>query len=241
MVILLIAGAVVSAFTILAELAELMLPPFGESQEVGENPAGFIVLMLQFGLGLLTVFIFIATVIVFCMWLYRCSENLRAFGYWRSQIGHSAGWAVGSFFVPIANLFVPYQATKEVWQKSRPSNSEMFSLSDSPPGFFSAWWAFWLLSNFASNAYFRMVTEHAPREATAIVGIISEVLSIGAVVFAIKVVKEITRLQEETSLVVKSALPGPPPPPDFGSPAGATNQRPETPLSQSSPSTNLTG
>ena len=223
-VILLIAGAVVSALTIPAEIAEILLPELGADQELAENPAGAVVLLLLFGLSLLTIAIYIATVVVFLMWLHRCANNLRAFGYWTSQIAHSSAWAVGSFFVPIVNLFVPYKATKEIWEKSRPSESVPFSFSKSPPSFFPAWWGFWIACNFASNIYFRMTMGGAPREATAIVGVVSDSLSIAAAGFAIMVIKEITRRQEETSQHLTLAPTMPPPPPRFEAAANQSSQ-----------------
>ena len=55
----------------------------------------------------------------------------------------------------------------------------------------------------------------APVEALAAVGILSEVLSIAAAVFAIQVVKEIDRRQEERARNLQQVFPAPPPPPVF--------------------------
>jgi hypothetical protein len=153
--ILLSAGALISGLLVVVEVAQLAFPAFTEGQQLEDNPGGLASLFLYLALTLLGVAVFIATAILFLMWLHRCSTNLPAFGHWKSQ-GYSPAWTVGSFFVPIANLFVPYQATKEIWQKSLPANSDLFSFSTSPPGFFAAWWGFWLTSNFATNIHFRM-------------------------------------------------------------------------------------
>ena len=134
-IILLVIGAACSALIILAEIGQIAFSDFSEGQEVADNPGGFAASLLYALLTLLGIVIFIVTAIVFLMWLHRSSSNLTSFGYWKSQ-GYSPAWTVGSFFVPIANLFVPYQTTKYVWQKSRPATSESFSFSHSPPGFF---------------------------------------------------------------------------------------------------------
>jgi len=174
-------------------------------------------LLLNGVFSLLVFGVFVATVVVFMIWLYRACNNLPAFGANRRYIGYSPGWAVGSFFVPFANLVVPYRAIKELWQKSVPADAEGFSYAISPPGFFAAWWGFWIISNFAANAYFRMTAAEAPREVTAIVGIVSEVLSVAAAGFAIMVVRDIDRRQQEASknLPASHGWPSPPPPPDF--------------------------
>ncbi|HEX6187335.1 MAG TPA: DUF4328 domain-containing protein [Pyrinomonadaceae bacterium] len=210
--ILLIVGAVISLLTIPSHVLDLSVQPFGEDQEISDNPAGFLALALTGVLGLITIAVYIATVVVFLMWLYRVSNNVAAFGQPRQT---SAGWAVGSFFVPIANLFIPYQAIKEIWQKSDPTPTDAFSYVMSAPGFFPAWWGFWLASNITSNIYFRMTMAEAPVEGSAMIGIFSEVLSIAAAAFAIQVVKEIDRRQEERARNLQQVFPAPPPPPVF--------------------------
>ncbi|MGZ5436585.1 MAG: DUF4328 domain-containing protein [Pyrinomonadaceae bacterium] len=210
--VLLIVGAVISLLTIPSHVLDLSVDPLAEDQDISDNPAGCLALAFTGVLGLATVAVYIATVVVFLMWLYRVSNNVAAFG---ATTQHSSGWAVGSFFVPIINLFVPYQAVRDIWKKSEPSAIDAFSYGVSPPGFFPAWWGFWIVSNISSNAYFRMTMAEAPIEASATVGILSEVLSIAAAVFAIQVVKEIDRRQEERARNLQQAFPTPPPPPVF--------------------------
>ena len=206
--ILLIVGAVISLLTIPSHVLDMYVHPLTEGQEVSDNPGGFLSLALTAVLGLAMIAVYIATVVVFLMWLYRVSNNVAAFG---ATTQHSSGWAVGSFFVPIMNLFVPYQAVKDIWQKSEPSGDDSFSYSVSAPGFFAAWWGFWIASNIAGQAYFRMAMAEAPAEALGIVGILSEILSIAAALFAIQVVKDIDRRQDERARNLTQSAPPPPP------------------------------
>ena len=210
--ILLIVGVVISLLTIPSHVLDMYALPFGEEQEISDNPAGFLALALTGVLGLATIAVYIATAVVFLMWLYRVSNNVAAFG---KRTANSSGWAVGSFFVPIVNLFIPYQSVKDIWSKSEPTGADATFYSNSPPGFFPAWWGFWIASNIASNAYFRMTLAEVPPEGSVIVGILSEILSIAAAVFAIQVVKEIDRRQEERAQNLQQAFPTPPPPPVF--------------------------
>lgn len=210
--VLLIVGAVISLLTIPSHVLNLSVQPFGDDQEISDNLSGYFALAVEGVLRLTAAAVYLATVVVFLMWLYRVSNNVAAFGVPRQTSG---GWAVGSFFVPIANLFIPYQAIREIWNKSDPAAVNSFSYTASPPGFFPAWWGFWIISNISSNAYFRMTMAEAPVEASAMVGILSEVLSIAAAVFAIQVIKEIDRRQEERARNLQPAFPTPPPPPVF--------------------------
>ena len=234
--VLLIVGAVIALLTIPSHVLDMYVPPFSEDQEVADNPAGFLALALTGVLGLAAFSVYIATVVVFLMWLYRVSNNVAAFG---GSTQHSSGWAVGSFFVPFMNLFVPYQAVRDIWKKSEPNAADAFSYGVSPPGFFPAWWGFWLASNFAANIYFRMSWREAPIEGTAIVGILSEILSIAAAVFAIRVVKEIDRRQEERARNTQQAFPTPPPPPVFENRGAApsTQAEPDSATSVAPPKT----
>jgi hypothetical protein len=210
--ILLIVGVVISLLTIPSHVLDMYALPFGEEQEISDNPMGFLAIALTGVLGLATIAVYIATAVVFLMWLYRVSNNVAAFG---KRTANSSGWAVGSFFVPIVNLFIPYQSVKDIWTKSEPTGADSTLYRYSPPGFFPAWWGFWIASNIASNAYFRMTLAETPPEGSSIVGIISEILSIAAAVFAIQVVKEIDRRQEERARNLQQAFPAPPPPPVF--------------------------
>jgi Domain of unknown function (DUF4328) len=213
---LLIAGAVVSVLSMIVAALELAFPPVTGQEEMGENVGGFAVALLTLGIGLLTLAVFVATVVFFLMWLYRSYKNLPAFGARRTS--YSPGWAVGSFFVPFANLVIPYRAVKELWQNSVAGETFSFA-SANPPTWFPLWWGFWIASNIASNIYFRLsYNEKATREAIAIAGVASDALTIIAALLAIMVIGEIDKRQEEASRsLALPQFPSPPmPPPPFG-------------------------
>jgi hypothetical protein len=213
--ILLIAGAIAAGISLLAEALSLAFPPLTETQEIGENMMSAGIALVIFLLALLEFIIYVTTVVFFLMWLYRSYNNLRAFNS-RIPLDHSAGWAVGSFFIPFVNLAVPYRAVKEVWQKSWPAD-ETLLYAPSAPATFPIWWTFWLLSCFAGNISMRLsFNENAPENAGTIVSIIASGLSIIAAVFAYLVVDAIDKRQEETSRKVNLEGPtGPPPPMSF--------------------------
>jgi len=213
---LLIIGAVVAAVSMVMGALELVFPAFTDEGEIEDNVGGFVVALAQLGVGSLQILIYIATVILFLMWLYRSYENLPSFGTPSRNISYSSGWAVGSFFIPFVNLVVPYRAIKELWRNS--TTTDAFQRDDSAPSWFPFWWAFWLLSNFASNIHFRLaLREDLSREALAIGGVIADALTIIAAILAVVVVEEITRRQEDASnsLSLSHTANHPPPPPTF--------------------------
>ena len=214
--VLLIAGAIVSALSMVVTALELIFPNLYPEDEIQENPGGLVVALLQLGVGSLQILISIATAVCFLMWLYRSYGNLPNFGTPSRNISYSAGWAVGSFFIPFVNLVVPYRAVKELWRNSAPTDA--FLLNDNPPAWFPLWWLFWLISSFASRIYYRLAfREDISREVIAIGGVLADALNIIAAIFAIVVVEEVTRRQEEASRSLGLGQPPshPPPPPTF--------------------------
>ena len=211
--VLLIAGAVATGISLLAEALSLALPPFTEEQELADNPSGAVIVLTIFLLALLETFIYLTTVVFFLVWLYRASANVRAFDPWR-RLNHSPGWAVGSFFVPFLNLVVPYRAVKEVWQKSGPPDEALLA-EPSPPAWFPIWWLFWLLASFAGNISLRAsFNESVPVSTATTISMVAGALSIVAALLAYLVVDAIDDRQEETSKTVKlGQFSGPPPPP----------------------------
>ena len=213
--ILLIVGAIATAFSLLSEAVSLAVPPLGDDQELGDNPFGAAVMLIVFLFALLELVIYVTTVVFFCVWLYRAADNLRALNP-ANQPEYSPGWAVGSFFVPFANLIIPYRAVREVWQKSSPPN-EFLLAEPGPPTYFPTWWLFWLLAGFAGNVSLRLsFNEHIDVQTATIISIVASALSIVAAVFAYLVVDAIDKKQEETSAKVNlGKFSGPPPPPDY--------------------------
>ncbi|MEW9031521.1 MAG: DUF4328 domain-containing protein [Planifilum fimeticola] len=95
---------------------------------------------------------FFITAISFLLWTYRSYRNLSALS--DRDLRFSPGWAVGWYFVPIMNLFRPFQVMKEIWEgsapdadHSRPEEGKGRPVSPLLPG----WWSLWLLSNFLAG------------------------------------------------------------------------------------------
>jgi tetratricopeptide (TPR) repeat protein len=155
-------------------------------------------------MGILNLLAYITTVVLFLMWLYRAHRNLPALG--TQNLRFSPGWAVGYWFIPIVNIFKPYQVLKEIWKASDPSVdlSETSSWKNAPTSHLLGWWwAFFLISNYLSLAVFKksLSTKINPTLSGILefswFMIASETTVIVAAILVIFVVRTIDKRQEE--------------------------------------------
>jgi len=85
----------------------------------------------------------LALIILFCNWIPCANRNARALG--ATGLRFTPGWSVGWYFVPVMNLFRPYQAMKEIWMASVPSDATDRQ-QRAPSSLLGSWWALWLVS-----------------------------------------------------------------------------------------------
>lgn len=135
---------------------------------------------------------FIISAIIVGMWIYRAHANLFAAGI--EGLEFSPGWSVGWFFVPIANLFKPFQAMRELWNASY-GLSDRFD-ADSPANM-KLWWAAYLVSGVLGNISFRMELS-ASRETQSLISLVSAasgVLTIVSAWFLLQIIQGVLAAQ----------------------------------------------
>src|SRR3954468_5765243 len=92
---------------------------------------------VETALGIIQVLLAIFLGVTFLRWIYRANTNLRVLS--SEPMNFTPAWAVGWYFIPIANLFKPYQAMKEIWKVAHcgtPNDSRVVGW----------WWFLWLFS-----------------------------------------------------------------------------------------------
>ena len=147
----------------------------------------------------------IALVVAFCIWVHRASKNLQALEVVGQRF--SPGWAVGWWFVPIMNLFRPYQVTREIWRGSHPSvtRQDPHAWHNAPlTPILGWWWGIWLASNFVLLGAWRALTSDDVAAEELITAnyfsLASDALTIVAAVLAFMLVRGITANQEAKHL-----------------------------------------
>jgi hypothetical protein len=97
---------------------------------------------------------FVAGVITFLFWLHSATSNLWRIGAMSPKF--TPGWSVGWWFVPIANLFKPYQVLKEVWVGSTPDDPE-YPMGVKPVWSWLRWyWVAYLVGGWLGWMVFQM-------------------------------------------------------------------------------------
>lgn len=94
--------------------------------------------------------------VVVGMWIYRASANAHAIS---DEMTISPGWAIGWYFVPIMNLFRPFQAMREIWMASHFKGNWH---GEPAPAILGWWWGLWLASNILANISFRLALNAEP-------------------------------------------------------------------------------
>lgn len=137
----------------------------------------------------------VATAVVFVIWFYRVRVNGQIFR--PDGFTLAAGWAIGSWFVPLGNLFLPYRVAKETWEASvqlAPDGSYR-RVSTAPV---TSWWLVWVLSlvldRVFSVVYTRAETPEGLREAS-VFGVVTDLTVVAAAVLAVMFVRKLTDLQ----------------------------------------------
>ncbi|MDQ0794414.1 DUF4328 domain-containing protein [Streptomyces sp. B1I3] len=147
--------------------------------------------------GSLQMLALLGTAVLFVIWFHRVRQNAEVFD--ASQQPMKAGWAIGSWFVPFGNFWLPRRIAGGIWTASaRPApDGGRGSVSKAT---LNAWWTAWvvslLFSRYASRQY---VASEEPQEVMDAAGlvIVGDVLDLLAAVLAIVFVRSLTRMQGE--------------------------------------------
>ena len=123
-------------------------------------------------------------------WIYRVDSNAHAVG---GEMSITPGWAVGWYFVPLANLAMPYQAMREAWDSSHEA-AAMEDERDSP--LLPLWWGLWLVTNIVSNfAALCGGLESTPTSLALTANLIAALLNVPLCLVLIQMARRLERVQ----------------------------------------------
>jgi membrane associated rhomboid family serine protease len=149
----------------------------------------------------------LAATIAAAIWIYRASWNAREVQPDPHRIG--PGWAVGWHFIPVANLWKPWQAMRQCWNSSTNPGGDMNAPA---PTFLRLWWLTWIGTLLVSVGFsfwvgFELALQGAdatvvPPSSISMLGAstaISAILNVICTLFFIRLIRSITKAQRDAS------------------------------------------
>ncbi|WP_329618537.1 DUF4328 domain-containing protein [Streptomyces sp. S465] len=165
----------------------------------------------------------LAIAVVWAIWFRRLRLNAEVFAPGQHRFG--SGWAAGSWFTPVVNLWFPKQIANDIWRASSPQGPHAVSR-----GLLNGWWVTWivaLVANAISGLRYNILRAKVesddysptPSEAKSDIESLHSILAfdmvaimifVAAAVLALLLVRQITAMQEQrASLPPQLAGPAP--------------------------------
>ncbi|MFC8533629.1 DUF4328 domain-containing protein [Streptomyces sp. NPDC057249] len=147
--------------------------------------------------GSLQMLTFLAAAVVFLVWMRRVRLNAEVFD--PSAHPMRPGWAIGGWFIPLGNLWLPYRVASGVWTASAPIGTPG-GRPAAPRGPLNAWWAVFVADQLVSRGTGRLYAD-AETGDEIIRGLdlvaATDALDLAAAVLAILFVRRLTAMQSE--------------------------------------------
>ncbi|MGF1508563.1 MAG: DUF4328 domain-containing protein [Myxococcota bacterium] len=182
----LVAGFIAMTLTQLALLAAALDVPAAPTVEAIEAATVPIVL--------LSVGSAIATVVTVLRWQALVHRNL-----WNANVTglrRSVSWGLWSWFIPFANLAVPFAVYREIWKSSQQLEPRVHRTTTGvPTSLVTNWQALFILGTFLDRAASLFDEGTTDLLVSTSVGSFSFVVGIGAAMMGIRVVRSITDMQ----------------------------------------------
>ncbi|MFF4410509.1 DUF4328 domain-containing protein [Streptomyces sp. NPDC001404] len=163
-------------------------------------------------LSLLHILAFLASGVLWVVWFRRARLNAEVFAPGTHRFG--SGWAVGSWFTPVVNLWFPKQMANDIYRASSPAGPQA-----APKGLLNSWWVLWITANVLSwmgstmeavaSARVKTATKgghyslddwrsdaESLKSALAVQGLSTLLLAVAALL-ALLVVRQLSRMQEQ--------------------------------------------
>jgi hypothetical protein len=139
--------------------------------------------------------------VLFITWNFRAAKNNEALD--RHHPRFAPGWAIGGWFIPIANLVIPVMLMQDLWRGATPEIPRGDPTWRRARGavLIGLWWTVWLLSFARIFAGSSRVDDHASLdsiETSNWVALVGVVVAAVAAVLAVFVVRALAQRQLET-------------------------------------------
>jgi len=152
------------------------------------------------------IIIVILTIVFFIMWFRRAYYNLHMLPWHNAR--YTEGWAAGSWFVPIINLWWPYQIMMDIWRGTQNALRERLGKPQSA-AIVGWWWTLHLITSIYGNIaaqYGRNAEKDIDTLLTSTkIDFAGEILSIPAIIITIILIQRTSNFEKE--LLIHSETP----------------------------------
>ena len=138
---------------------------------------------------------YVVTSVAFLFWCHQTTGNSRLLT--EHPLDVTAGWAVGWWFVPIANLFKPLAMIRQNYNLAvRRMDRTVPVRSGSTPELVGWWWAAWVICSIGSRVVSRL-HQHEVMDSNIVAGLryANSLCTIVVAILAIQVVQRISNGQ----------------------------------------------
>lgn len=147
--------------------------------------------------GVIYLLVFIISGVTFIQWFRRAYFNLHQR---IDHLAHSEGWAAGAWFVPILNLFRPFQIMKELYEETIEflSGHEYRDKGALSTSILGVWWAAWVINSIIGQFVFRASSgakEISDFQTITMASIAGNIVGLIAGFLAIKVIKDYSKVE----------------------------------------------
>ncbi|MFF1462647.1 DUF4328 domain-containing protein [Streptomyces sp. NPDC058330] len=152
---------------------------------------------------------YLATAVLFLLWFRRVRGNAEVFDAGMQPMRR--GWAIGAWFVPVGNLWLPRRIAGGIWSASTVPGTGQGGRSGSQ-ALLNLWWGAWictlLFARYAERRYDRAVVFDDVMGGLRLL-IVSDALDVLAAVLALLFVRRLTAMQRERACLYVDPRPEP--------------------------------
>ncbi len=144
----------------------------------------------------------LAIFVLIVIWMWRAAKNNEALGRANPRLG--PGWAIGGWFIPLANIVIPVLILQDLWRGSDSSvaRGDPNWRTRSGSSLIGWYWAAHVVSYIRfgvgrGNARINVRTQMEDLRTHDTIGAVGMAITVAAAILAIRVVSRLTARQEE--------------------------------------------
>ncbi len=148
-------------------------------------------------IGIIELTVYLISAVTFIQWFRRAYFNLHSK---INYLSYSESWAAGSWFVPIVNLYRPFQIMKELFHETKKllMKKGLIVKENLATTTLIFWWIIWITSSVLGQFIFRFSMEAETIDdftTSTVASMISNILTIPLALITIKIIKDYSNVE----------------------------------------------